>query len=337
MQRAIADSRIAIMSQYSLSAAMENNRPYFGRQLSAFQSPPVRYAVLADLARYALRGKPAVRILEIGSWAGASAVTFGTVVRELKIPVGRIICIDQWNNHFVAEDHTLHYRSMNAATATGEIQTLFQHNVKVCGLEAMVQVRKASSREALPKLEDVTCDLVYIDGSHTKDDVLYDLQQAKRIVRNGGVLCGDDLELTKNQIDQDAHKLALEKNTDFVVDPRTGVSYHPGVTEAIAGMFDGVWQEHGLWCVERSDEQWRIPNFRADNLEIPTHLQHAVEIPYGQFYGYELFRLGDEFVAYPMTNPHWFQNRIVCGSLEELVLLLDAIERIDEVRAHLIH
>ncbi|MBX3328789.1 MAG: class I SAM-dependent methyltransferase [Nitrospira sp.] len=333
MQRVIADSRIAIIPQYSLQFAREHHKPYFGRQLSAFQSPPVRYALLADLARYALRGRSAVRILEIGSWAGASAITFGTVVRELQIPVRRIICIDQWSKYFVDEDSSLHYRSMNAAATTREIQKLFQHNVQVCGLEEMIQVRNANSREVLPELESAAFDLVYIDGSHKKDDVLYDLEQAKRLVRNGAMICGDDLELLKSEIDSDAHQLALGKDTDFVVDPRTGASYHPGVTEAIATVFNDVWQEHGLWCVKRSGELWSIPDFQVSNLEIPTHLQHAVEIPYGLFNGYELFRQGDGFVAYPMASPHWFQNRIVCSSIEELALLLDAIERIDQARA----
>jgi predicted O-methyltransferase YrrM len=304
LQKSIADSRVAIKPSYSLSASMENNRPYFGRQLSAFQSPPVRYALMADLARYVFRGKARVRVLEVGSWAGASAITFGRVIRELGISDGKIICIDQWEMNFVAEDSALHYKSMNAATMTGEIQKLFEHNVKVCGLGEMVQVMKASAREALPQLKDVDFDLVYIDGSHKKDDVLYDLQQAKRLVRSGGVICGDDLELLKSQVDSNAHQVVLQKDTDFVVDPRTGVRYHPGVTESIAVMFDGVWQEQGLWCVQCSGEEWNIPAFPVSNLEIPTHLQHAVEIPYGQFNGYELFQLGDEFVAYPMTSPY---------------------------------
>jgi predicted O-methyltransferase YrrM len=333
LQKSVADSRPAVLPQYSLYAAMENNRPYFGRQLSAFQSLPVRYAVMADFARYALRGKAAVRILEVGSWAGASAITFGTVIQELGISDGKIVCIDQWEKYFVAEDSSLHYMNMNAAVFTGEIQRLFQHNVKACGLEKMVQVKKASSREVLPELKGSAFDLVYIDGSHKKDDVLYDLQQAKRLVQNGGVICGDDLELMKDQIDPDAHNVALVKNVDFVVDPRTGVSYHPGVTDAIAAEFDSVWQEHGFWCVLRSADQWCVPDFRVSNLEIPIHLQHAVEIPYGLFNGYECFQLGEAFIAYPMSDRHWFQNRIVTSSIEELVLLLDAIDHIDKVDA----
>jgi predicted O-methyltransferase YrrM len=332
LQKSVANSRIALMPRYSLQFAREHNKPYFGRQLSAFQSPPVRYALMADLARYVLRGKAAARVLEVGSWAGASAITFGTVVRELQISDGRIICVDQWKKNFVDEDSSLHYRSMNAAIGRGEIEEVFHHNVTVCGFADIVEIKKASSKEVLPELESAAFDLVYIDGSHKKDDVLFDLEQAMRLVRNGGMICGDDLELLKDQIDPDAHNVALEKNTDFVVDPRTGLSYHPGVTEAVAAMFDDVWLEHGLWCVQCSGNEWSVPAFRTGNLEIPVHLQHAVEIPYGLFNGYEFFQLGDQFLAYPMAGPHWFQNRIVSNSTEELVLLLDAIERIEKIR-----
>lgn len=332
LQRSVADSRIAIAPQYSLSFAKEHQKPYFGRQLSAFQSPPVRYALLADLVRYVLRGKSSVRILEVGSWAGASAITFATVIRELGISDGKIVCIDQWGKYFVAQDKSLHYKCMDAAIAQGEIQKLFRHNITACGVGDMVEIKQARSCEALPELESGSYDLVYLDGSHKKDDVLCDLQQAKRLVRSGGVICGDDLELLKSQLDSGAHQVELDRGTDYVVDPKTGISYHPGVTEAIAVMFDGVWQERGLWCVKRSGGQWSIPDLRPGNLEIPTHLQHAVEIPYGIYNGYEMFQLGEGFVAYPMVSPHWFQDRIVCGAIDELVMLLDAIEYVDQAR-----
>jgi len=312
---------------------MERNKPYFGRRLSAFQSPPVRYALMAALTRYALRGKHAGRVLEIGSWAGASAITFGSALQELGISDGEIVCVDPWEKYFADEDTSLHYRSMNAATVTGEIQNLFHHNVKACGLEGMMHIRKAYSREALPEMENDSFDLVYIDGSHKKNEVLYDLQQAKRLVKSGGLICGDDLELLKSEIDPNAHQMALEKDLDFVADLRSGIKYHPGVTEAIAAIFNGVWQKHGFWCVERSGEQWSIPSFHTDYLEIPTHLRHAVEIPYGVFNGYECFQLGEGFVAYPIDDIYWFQNRIVESSIEELVLLLDAIERMDKESA----
>ena len=330
LQSSIADARIAAVPQYSYSFAMKRNKPYFGRRLSAFQSPPVRYALMTGLTSNTFRGKDSARVLEIGSWAGASAITFGAVIQELGISDGEIVCVDPWEEYFSDEDSSLHYRSMNAATVTGEIQNLFHHNVKACGLEGMIHVKKACSREALPEMGNDSFDLVYIDGSHKKDEALYDLQQAKRLVKSGGLICGDDLELFKSEIDPAAHQVALEKGLDFVADPRSGVKYHPGVTEAIAAVFNDVWQKYGFWCVERLGEQWSAPAFREGRLEIPAHLQHAVEIPYGVFNGYECFQLGDRFVAYAIDDTHWFQNRIVESSIEELVLLLDAIEQIDK-------
>lgn len=99
---------------------------------------------------------------------------------------------------------------MNAATVTGEIQSLFHRNVKACGLEGMIQVRKAYSREALPEMENDSFDLVYIDGSQKNDEVLYGLLQAKRLVKCAGLICGDDLELLKFEIDPEAHQVAVE-------------------------------------------------------------------------------------------------------------------------------
>ena len=94
LQRSLAKARIAIAPECSFSFAVESNKPYFGRRLSAFQSPPVRYALMAALTRHVLRGKQAGRVLEIGSWAGASAITFGAVIQELGILDREIVCVD---------------------------------------------------------------------------------------------------------------------------------------------------------------------------------------------------------------------------------------------------
>ena len=144
-----------------------------------------------------------------------------------------------------------------------------------------MQSKKVCSREALPDLKEGIFDLIYVDGSHKNEDVLYDLEQAKRLVKDGGFICGDDLELLKSQIDSGAHKIALEKGLDFVADPQSGVYYHPGVTEAIATEFNDVWVKNGLWCVKRSGKSWHAPVFQPTHMEIPNHLRDFVEVPYG--------------------------------------------------------
>jgi predicted O-methyltransferase YrrM len=330
LRKSIVEARIAMRPQYSMAFALEARKPYFGRQLAAFQSPPVRYGLMMEVARYAFKGKRAVRVLEVGSWAGASTITFGTVIQECGLSGSEIVCVDPWEQYFVGEDRGLHYKTMTSAAVTGSIQQLFHHNVKVCGLEGMIHVKKAYSREVLPGFEAESFDLVYIDGSHKKDDVLHDLQQAKRLVKSGGIICGDDLELLKSQTDPNVHRAAVTRDVDFIVDPSAKVPYHPGVTEAIAATFEAVWQQEGFWCVQRSGECWNVPDLQLNHLEIPEHLQHAVEIPYGNFGGYQLYQLGSEFIAYPVDHPHWVQSRLVEGALDELVLLLDAIDSVNK-------
>jgi predicted O-methyltransferase YrrM len=160
--------------------------------LSAFQSPPVRYALLANVAAHALKGKSKVRVLEVGSWAGASSITLGTVIRTLGITDGAITCVDSWEPHFEPGDAGLHYKCMNAAAMTGDIQKLFLHNIRCCDVAGMIEVVKAGSRGALPSFADKSFDFIYIDGSHKKEDVSYDIEQAKRLLCDGGMICGDE-------------------------------------------------------------------------------------------------------------------------------------------------
>lgn len=329
LERSIDKARIAIESLYSISDAFDEQKPYFGRRLSAFQSPPVRYALLAGVAAQALKGKHKVRVLEIGSWAGASSITLGMAIRKLGITDSAITCIDLWKPYFEQGDAALHYKSMNAAAVTGAIQKLFHHNIRACNVVGMITVVKAGSRDALPSFMDGSFDFIYIDGSHKSEDVAYDIEQAKRLLCDGGTICGDDLELVKSEIDETAHRDSLMKDVDFVPDPRSGACYHPGVTEAVCSAFGEVWHEKGLWCVKDSESGWNVPVVPAIDLDIPAHLQHAVEIPYGVFKGYELFQLGERFVAYPVSHPRWFQNRLTQESLEDLVLMIDGIDCID--------
>jgi predicted O-methyltransferase YrrM len=337
----VAEARLAIQAEYSLAEALERGLPYFGRQLAAFQSPPIRYAVLAQLTRQVFRERTTADILEVGSWAGASAVTLGSVVRELGKKNGRILCVDCWEPYFAETDSSFHYAMMTHAMVSGQIEQLFLHNVRVCGLDKLIEVRKVDSRIAQSELDPETFDFVYIDGSHKKDDLMLDIQQAMRLVRKGGIICGDDLELARSEVDPAAHRAALATNQDFVLDPLTGRRYHPGVTEAVAASFHTVWARYGLWCVEREGDGWKAPRFDSDDfepekLEIPDHLQHAVEIPYGTIHGYEVFQLGKGFVGYPMESPCWFQNRVLARSLDEMIALLEAIDQMETLQPRLV-
>lgn len=320
------NARPALQTRYSLREALTQGKPYFGRYASALQSPPVRYAILSSIVKTVLGGKKTVSILEIGSWGGASLVTMHAALRETCVADIKITSVDSWRPYLGSEDTALHYKLMTHAASTGSIRKLFDHNIRVCGVREL-KVMDVPSREALPKLEDQSFDFIYVDGSHRKEDVLYDLKEATRLVCQEGLICGDDLELCKQEVDDHHHRLALARGVDFIRDPKTGIKYHPGVTEAVSLLFGEVWQNHGLWCVRRSSGGWVPPdfNFSSDELSLPSHLEHAVEVPYGIYKDYAIYEWADLFVAYPVTTRFQFQNRLAQPALDDLILLIEAV------------
>lgn len=282
--------------------------------------------MLFAIVRMAFNGKKTASILEIGSWAGASVITMDAALRETTVTNVQFTCVDSWNPCWGSEDTALHYKLMEDAAGTGAIRRLFNHNLRTCGVKE-ARIIQALSREVLPTLKEQSFDFIYVDGSHTMEDVLYDLKEAARLVRQGGLICGDDFELRREEIDISHHLDALARRVDFVRDPKTGLKYHPGVTEAVSIMFGEVWRCHGLWCVRQSSEGWDPPDFNVDSdeLSLPAHLAHAVEVPYGLYKGYEVYELEDLFVAYPTRTPFPFQQRLIQPSLEGLILLIEAV------------
>jgi hypothetical protein len=102
----------------------------------------------------------------------------------------------------------------------------------------------------------------------------FDILHAKRLVKEGGIVCGDDLELQKNECDVEYGKKHLE--IDFIRDLKTGVCYHPGVTFAVWKHFGRVRSYSGFWAVRKEKNRWNSVdlNINLDRLEIPPHLAH---------------------------------------------------------------
>lgn len=132
-----------------------------------------------------LIGKPGVRMLEIGSYEGASASWF--MKNILTHPDSGIICIDTWEGG----EGLIEYKD----------DGLYQ---KFC--ETMKQWRgrysahKGKSQDILPPMS-CTCsggyerceyDAAYIDGSHTAANVLSDSVDVFRLMKQGGIIIWDD-------------------------------------------------------------------------------------------------------------------------------------------------
>jgi len=264
------------------SFCMSNNKPYFGTVMWALQGDPVRHAHMGRLveAECRDRGERPYTILEIGSWAGGSAITWAEAIKRFNNGKGRVVCVDPWKSYFdpsrysdLPQDHQGAYHEMAEALSTGKIFDLFLHNIRVSAHEDIVLPFKGSSDEVLPLLGEKRFDLIFIDGDHTYSRVLEDIRKSAPLVAEGGIICGDDLELQLSQIDRTHAE--LNKNMDYILDPRAKVNFHPGVSLAVGEFFGEVSVWGGLWAMRKRGGTWErvdLPTPLPGELRVPQHL-----------------------------------------------------------------
>ena len=266
------------MSEKELANALLCGRPYFGPAMRALQGSPARHRYLGALVKIAAKSRRwgSIRILEIGSWAGASAVTWARALQNLKRK-GRVTCVDSWQPYFQESiDFEAHYKEMNEAARSGKVLKLFLHNIKAANVSHLVNYIVGNARSALPVLPGGKFDVVYIDGSHVYENVRADIQDAKRLVRDRGIICGDDLELHKHELDPMEHQCAVASRKDYVYSEAAHRSYHPGVTEAVAAEFGAVSGWDGVWAMEKVSSDWVKVEISFNETQVPQHIADAV-------------------------------------------------------------
>jgi predicted O-methyltransferase YrrM len=144
-----------------------------------------------------LRDQP-LRILEIGSWEGRSALFFLNF-----FPNATIVCVDT----FVGSNEEMHKQLLKRELA---IERHFDRNLSGHGR----RVEKIKSRSA-PALEHMTAegrefDLIYIDGDHTYDGVMSDSLGAWGLVAAGGIIIWDDYRYGDSLAPEDRPKEAID-------------------------------------------------------------------------------------------------------------------------------
>jgi SAM-dependent methyltransferase len=266
-------------SQQNLISALLEGRSYFGIQFAALQGNPARHAFFSPLAaRSNFNAEAPVRILEIGSWAGASTVSWCRAFIDLGYRVS-VDCVDPWQAYFdIGVDAALHYGRMNAACADDAIFRLFHHNLRAEGVDGFVKVLRGTSRQQLPSLPVASYDLIYIDGSHQFADVLFDLSEARRLLKPGGILCGDDLELQSEEVPADELDQMVAENCDYVSSSKLGSGYHPGVTKAVALELGRVSVWDGFWATTWDGAVFRPVEPDLPVASLPLHIQRALEL-----------------------------------------------------------
>jgi predicted O-methyltransferase YrrM len=145
-----------------------------------------------------LKAKP-VRVLEIGSWEGRSALFFLNF-----LPHSRIVCIDTFGGN--VEHHRDPYFAELAPKAEG------QFDCNLAALAGRVEKIKGSSKQVLPQLGVAgrRFDLAYIDGSHMAEDVYADAALTWPLMEAGGIVIFDDYEWDMMEDERERPKLGID-------------------------------------------------------------------------------------------------------------------------------
>ncbi len=237
----------------TLDEILSSGKPYFGDFLIAEQGPYEDYAPyfgkLVDLVAY----RP-LTILEIGSWAGGSLNAWDQQASDYRT---KFIVIDQWAPYLNDPESECH-QVIDQAARSGQAEKLFWHNVKTLRIDKRLRVYKASSRQVLPQLANDSVDIAFIDGDHRYGVVKLDILETMPLVREGGVICGDDLQIKFSDISddkQDEHYGYIQSNRPNA--HLSGVFYHPGVTQAVAEIFGTVSTSGRVWAMQKVGGFWK--------------------------------------------------------------------------------
>lgn len=222
----------------TLDEIVASGKPYFGDFLVADQGHNYFEHFTKVYARVRGYSLP-LRILEVGSWAGASLVAWDKAC-ESNV---QFTVVDIWE----PGPH---------AVMGADIRRLFSHNVLSSGLDGRVIVREGDSRAILPQLKALphAFDIVFVDGCHKYEFAHTDIRNAMDLVRVGGIVCGDDLQLTVQELHDRGVGVLSQLDKEFI--PEHG-GYHPGVTQAVYDHFgDAVSRLGRFWAMQKTPTTW---------------------------------------------------------------------------------
>jgi predicted O-methyltransferase YrrM len=259
-----------------MSKPVPNFEGVYGSSINALRLVYMIGAVWLLARQYSGRK---LAILEIGSWCGASALTWGEALELFNDSRGKITCVDFWEpHHDIDINQDAIYKEMNDAAESGDAYTVFLQNIQSLPEGVEIEIIRGDSKEVLPSLEGQMYDLVYIDGDHTYESVKADINFCLELVNEGGILAGDDLEIQAHAVN---NPISInEPVLDRVINAEYGSNYHPGVTLAVSEIFGPVSSWYGLWGMQKFGDEWKQFSLDGFPMHIPKFLpvKHLIKL-----------------------------------------------------------
>ena len=159
--------------------------PEFPLDVSWSNGIPIIGNAIFDRVFTGQHQKPSL-VIEVGSWKGASALKMADYVAE----GGTIVCIDTW----LGDCNMYQFPDLHRKYGYPQVYYQFLSNVVHSGKQNVIVPMPVTSHVAALLLNSwgVKADAVYIDASHDYHDAKRDLEDYWPLVKDGGVLFGDD-------------------------------------------------------------------------------------------------------------------------------------------------
>ena len=139
-------------------------------------------------------------IVEVGSWKGKTTIHLAELLKQQSID-GVVFAVDTWlgsSEHLLSlrEDSTwgIHKYIKNGRP---QLYEQFIQNVIVSDVYDYIIPIVNTSKVAYEVLSsiDVRADIIFVDADHGEDECYSDLCMYWKLVKDGGILCGDDFSV----------------------------------------------------------------------------------------------------------------------------------------------
>jgi predicted O-methyltransferase YrrM len=137
-------------------------------------------------------------VIEVGSWKGGSAIHMAGLLKANRIR-GQLVCVDTWLGaleFWLDHSDSSRYQALAHRFGYPTVYYQFLANVLQNKLEDIIVPFPQTSLIAARWFahQGLKADLIYVDASHDEPDVAADLEAYWPVVKDGGVIFGDDYD-----------------------------------------------------------------------------------------------------------------------------------------------
>lgn len=164
-----------------------------------------------------IRDNKPLTVIEVGTWKGYSAITMANEMKKNNI-AGKIYCVDTWLGSVDFWYDSNKEFDLKLINGYPSVYYNFLSNVVHYQLTDIIVPVPMCSNQAYKVFRNKLkkkADVIYVDGSHEKEDVYNDLKNYSTILENNGVIFGDDVNYP--QVKEAVNEYCLENKITYTV------------------------------------------------------------------------------------------------------------------------